>query len=160
MKAALSVVMAAIVHCTFAAVFTNDGVRLEFDAAGRVASLKECASGRELLRAKRPFVLVQHEKGKYELPSSFACEGSRLRYFFAKSDSRLEFDIEKFDGGWTFTFAGSDKLDKAREICVCDLAPVCTNNLGVYANMFSDDASGVCLRAYDLPLGKIGRAHV
>ena len=153
MKAALSVVMAAIVHCTFAAVFTNDGVRLEFDAAGRVASLKECASGRELLRAKRPFVLVQHEKGKYELPSSFACEGSRLRYFFAKSDSRLEFDIEKFDGGWTFTFAESDKLENAKEICVCDLAPVCTNYLGVYANMFSDDASGVCLRAYDLSLG-------
>ena len=36
MKTALLLVMAAIVNCTFAAVFTNDGVKLELDALGRV----------------------------------------------------------------------------------------------------------------------------
>jgi hypothetical protein len=153
MKAALSVVMAAIVHCTFAAVFTNDGVRLEFDAAGRVASLKECASGRELLRAKRPFVFVRHTSGKCELPSSFKAGDGRLDYSLAKSSARISFDMEPFAGGWTFTLAESGNLDKVSEICICDLAPACTNYLGVNANMFSDDASGVCLRSYDLPLG-------
>ena len=133
------------------AVFTNDGVRLSFDAKGRIGSLVELAGGRELIRSPRPFVLVRRSGGKAELPKSFRREGNRLVYSFAGEKDGVDFDVKTFPGGWTFTFGERTHRD-AKEILVCDLAPVCTNRIGVYANMLSDERSGVCLRAYDLKL--------
>ncbi|MBR2981876.1 MAG: hypothetical protein IKC80_01470, partial [Kiritimatiellae bacterium] len=132
-------------------VYVNDGVRLSFDARGRIDSLQETATGRELIRSPRPFVFLRRSGGKAELPKSFRAENGRLRYSFAGKGERISFSLEPFSGGWTFSF-DECTVSSVSEVAVCDLSVVCTNNLGVYANMFSDDRSAVCLRSYDLPL--------
>ena len=145
-----SLLLSAILNAS-SVVYTNDGVRLSFDAKGRIDSLQETATGRELVRSPRPFVFVRRSGGKAELPKSFGTESGRLCYFFADKDERISFSLEPFSGGWTFAF-DECAVSSVSEVAVCDLSVVCTNNLGVYANMFSDDRSAVCLRSYDLPL--------
>ena len=140
-------IAACCLLCAFgawAATFTNDGVRLDFDARGRIASLRELDTGRELIRTPLPFVQAVLRGGRREQPTSFRSEGSRLAYSFRDS-SEIAFDIAPFAGGWTFTFAECTHT-AAQEVVACDLALVCSNYVGDIANMFSDDASGVCLR--------------
>ena len=133
--------------------FTNDGVRLAFDAQGRLASLQELDTGRELIRRPLPFVQAILQNGRRDVPSTFRREGSRLIYTFPDA-SEIAFAVAPFQGGWTFTIADCTHT-AAQEIVACDLALVCSNYVGDIANMFSDDASGVCLRAYDLPMAML-----
>ena len=145
----------AVAACTLAAtastVFTNDGVRLEFDAQGRISSLAEIRSGRELVRAVRPFATVVHEDGSRERPVSFRREGGSLVYSLPRG-GELAFDIAAFGGGWTFSLRRVCGVGAIKEIVACEIAPACTNYVGALANMLSDDSSGVCLRSYDLSL--------
>ena len=131
-------------------VFTNDGIRLEFDARGRISSLRELGSGRELVRKASPFVSVSLADGRREQPLSFRYDGNSLSYSFP-SGGELSFAITPFGGGWMFTFSGCTRLE-AREVVACDIWPSCTNYVGALANMASDDTSGVCLRACDIDL--------
>ena len=125
--------------------FTNEWVSLDINGRGMVESLRERIGDRELVRNLRPFVSVRGEKCL-----GFSVDGDILRWRFGVGDVGLE--VIPFCGGWTFRIA-SCSLPPDAGIVVGDLAPVCTNYLGTYANMLSDEFSGVCLRAYDIPLG-------
>ena len=108
--------------------FTNDGVRLEFDAPGRVSSLKELRSGRELIRATRPFATIVRKNGRPDRPVSFSCDGGGLVYSFANGD-KLSFRVEAFGGGWTFGLRSVRCDDSAKEIMVCEIAPTCSQKV-------------------------------
>ena len=129
---------------------TNDGMRLEFDAQGRISSLMELETGRELIRDACPFATVIRSDSRRELPVSFRRDGERLAYSFA-GGGEVTFAIKPFDGGWMFTF-GECTLAAAREIIAGDIKPSCTNYVGALANMASDDFSGVCLRSCDIAM--------
>ena len=133
-----------------ACVFTNDGVRLAFDVQGRISSIRETVSGRELIRTARPFATAILAGGRRERPKSFRNVGYRLVYSFADT-SEISFTVSPFPGGWTFTFADCTHT-AAQAVVACELAPAFKNYVGALANMISDDSSGVCLRSYDIAL--------
>ena len=58
-----SLLLSAILNAS-SVVYTNDGVKLSFDAKGRIDSLQETATGRELVRSPRPFVFLRRSGGK------------------------------------------------------------------------------------------------
>ena len=144
-----AVAMLCVVAASGEGVFTNDGMRLEFDAKGRLSSLQELRSGRELVRQALPFATVIRPNGRRETPVAFRCSGDRLIYSFAR-DCELSFGIVPFSGGWTFELQSVRHEDTVQGIVAGEIAPVCTNYVGALANMLSDDASGICLRSYDL----------
>ena len=126
---------ATIFLCAAACAFTNDGVRLEFDAQGRMSSLRETVSGRELIRSARPFATAVLANGRRDRPVSFRNSGDRLVYSFADA-TEISFSIAPFAGGWTFAFADCTHT-AAQAVVACELAPACTNYVGALANMIS-----------------------
>lgn len=124
---------------------TNDNVEISFDASGGVSGLTELPAGRELVRVARPFVTIRGAKR-----TGFAAADGRLVWSFDKGEVVL--GVAAFPGGWTFTVE-SARIPDGSALTLGDLRPTCTNYVGTYANMLSDDESGVALRAYDIPLG-------
>ena len=120
--------------------FTNDGIRLEFDGRGRISSLRELDTGRELVREACSFLTIFRNDARREYPVSFRCDGDRLAYSFA-GGGEVSFSVKPFDGGWMFTFSGCTHAE-VNEIIAGDIKPSCTNYVGALANMMSDDSSG------------------
>ena len=145
-----SLCLAAVLSSAQGNVFTNDGIRLEFDVRGRISSLRELDTGRELVRDACSFLTVFRNDSRREYPVSFRCDGDRLAYSFANG-GEVSFSVKPFGGGWMFAFAGCTHAE-AREIIAGDIKPSCTNYVGALANMMSDDSSGVCLRSCDIEM--------
>jgi len=171
-----------------AADLENEYVALTFGEKGEIASIKDKASGRELVKKPMPFAEVVLEDGKKQTPmgfevkvkgeekvkvkgegeekvkvegqgqqrnlsvlhSSFITHHSSLTWFFP-GGGVLELSVTPFEGGWTFT---SEKftVEGAKTVEYMRVTPACDTYKGSYANMFSDDEDGVCIRAYDLGL--------
>ena len=134
-----------------AADLENEFVSLSFDALGRVVSLKEKPSGRELVKSPRPFALVRDDAGRSHPATAFSRDGNRLSYGFDGLEGRVALDVTPFAGGWTFAIADCT-VRETKFLTLGDLAVACGRDVGSYANMISDDRSAVCLRAYDIPL--------
>lgn len=126
--------------------FTNAHVVLSFDCAGAVDSIREVASGRELIGEAVPFVSVRLADGTVLAPASLTATGRSLDFGFgARGTCRL--GVTPFDGGWTFEteafdVAGADLLTFAR------IKPLCNARKGGLSNIVEDDASAVVIRAY------------
>ena len=152
-KAAAAVVAAAVASWAFGEGFENSLVKVAFGDRGEIVSIRNAASGRELLKKPTPFAEVTLEDGKTKLvPEAFAPEGGRLAWSFP-GGGRLELSSEPFDGGWTFkierfTVKGAKKLEAFR---IGSLA--CDKWRGGGLKMLSDEDDGVILMAYDLKLG-------
>ncbi|MBP5320472.1 MAG: LamG domain-containing protein [Kiritimatiellae bacterium] len=129
----------------------NRDVTLAIDRHGRIASLRERASGRELIGQPLPMVKATFRDGSRlaaceALPSG---EPNRLRWLFPRQAGSVDLSITPFDGGWTFRVEALQIPDATR-LTFCTLAPQCDTWRGVMANLVSDPDSGVALRAYDL----------
>ena len=130
-------------ECTF----ENPDVTLAFDEAGRISSLREKASGRELVAAASPMVAVTLKDGRELLPVSFAADGGLLRYGF--DGGRATIAVEPFEGGWTFTVRELTVKDAAK-LQFARVMPSSRKWLGLYVNGMSDEKSAVVLRAYEV----------
>lgn len=127
--------------------FANASVALRFDDAGRIASLRETTSGRELVAEAVPMVSVRRRDGQEWMPTSFCAKGDRLSYGFP--EGFVDLTVAPFDGGWTFTVSTFTVPD-ATALQFARVMPTCTKWNGVFVNGMSDERSAVVLRAYDL----------
>lgn len=131
------------------AVAGSDGVwrtPIEFDARGRIASLKD-ETGRELVSERVEMVRLVGSDGTARTVQSFRREGSGLRWTFADG-ACVSLALKPFDGGWTFTVTEAPTCGVSA-LTFAAVKPVCDKWVGNRANLFSDERSGVALRAYD-----------
>lgn len=134
-----------------AATFENFGVALAFDELGAICSLREKASGRELVTNRVPFASVLAGPGRRRLPvRSVARRGDdRLVWTFPFDAGELEMRVVPFDGGWAFKVERCTVKDVA-QISFGRVAPACAKWRGTFANAMSDERSAVCVRSADI----------
>ena len=132
-------------------VLKGSDATLTFDAHGRASSLKENATGRELLKEPQPMVTVIRADGKSAVPSVATVRDGLLVYSFGPSGGEAAISVTPFEGGWTFA-VDSFTVPDVQTLLLCQLHAVCAKWNGAFANMASDETSGVALRAYDLPM--------
>ena len=128
---------------------TNRFVTLDFDASGRIASLRERGTGRELVEKPVDFVVARPEKGRSLVPESFSVGGDgSLVWTFPGDAGSVRFSVSPFDGGWTFSCVGFSGRGVRLLECL-RLKPVPRKWIGRLSHMWSDESSGVAVRAYD-----------
>ena len=129
-----------------APVFTNAYVRLAFDDAGRLASLRENATGRELIAEPRPFVEARFADGTVGA-TALRAEGDALVFDIgARGCCRL--GVTPFDGGWTFRIREAN-LSDAEELVFAQIPkPSCAKKKGTLSNVVMDETSAVVIRGY------------
>jgi len=119
---------------------------LRMDESARIISIREKATGRELVAKQSPFLRATFEGGAEVESSSLRPSGKGgYEARFGKREGSVAFDVEPYFGGWTFrirkvTLEGVKSLQAGR------IVPACGKYVGNLANMVSDDDSGVCLR--------------
>ena len=146
-KSACAVLAAVVCNGVWAEVaYTNEFVRVAFDETGRVSSIRETVSGRELVGTKVPFVSVVRADGRTENPT--ACEGDGsggLRLSFSDGECRLA--VTPFKGGWTFQTVSFSVRD-CEKLTLGRILPACDREKGTLSNIVMDDRSAVVLRGY------------
>lgn len=100
--------------------FENGFVRLAFDEKGRVASIREKKSGRELIDERHAFVTVATRDGRVLEPVSLERRGDGTLSFGFPGGGSCELAFSPFDGGWTietrsFSVPDAEFLKFARE---------------------------------------------
>ena len=142
--------------------FENSAVELVFDTLGCVSSLREKASGRELVANVTAFATAKLKDGRTVAPRRIEeRKNGEFAWIFAGGLGEVVMAVEPFDGGWTFRVKSSTLKDVVK-FEFCRIEPVCAKWNGRFANAWSDEASGVCVRSYDLcgnPLS-VNRLHV
>lgn len=128
---------------------------LVLDQIGRISSLKEKSSGRELIAEALPFLSVSRA-GRAPLAARRLepRDGNRrLAFVFPGGQGEAIFRVDAFGAneGWTFTLE-SISVPDVEEVFMAKIRPVCTKWCGTMANILSDEASAVALRAYDVAL--------
>ena len=123
----------------------NEYVRLDIDDAGRLASLLEKASGRELVGTKLPLVEVRDAANGVNSPVSLTAENDLLVFAFAKGTCVLR--ITPFKGGWTFECQSCD-VPGVEKLVLAQVMPSCNARKGDMSNAVLDDRSGVVVRGY------------
>ena len=117
--------------------------QLVFDECGRVTSIRENETGRELVAKPFPFVKVLMAGRKSsDRATKLAREGDRLVFFWPDGRGELVLSTRRFAGGWLFTTESFTVAD-ARTLDMGCFLPVCTKYLGNSLTMMSDDASGI-----------------
>lgn len=127
---------------------TNDLAVLSLDRSGRVVSLVERETGRELAGAPTPFVCA--EGRTLDVPESCeALDAGRIRFRFPQSrgGGEIVLRVGSFGPGWEVEFEKAD-LPAATASVFGQVRPALTKYRGRLANMYSDDRSGVCVRSY------------
>ena len=121
---------------------------IAFDESGAVKSLRENATGRELVERRVPFVSVQRADGRWLDPVRMKMRGSRqMTFVFPDQAGEAVVSVKPFDGGWTYTV---DSLTVAgwRTFAFCRVVPKCGKWFGGFVNALSDESSVVCVRSY------------
>jgi len=139
--------MVAFVFCGRAeCVFSNEHVRAVFDGVGCLSSLRETASGRELVGTKVPFMTVTRADGTIVAPVACVGEGTAgLRFVFPDGECRLT--VAPFPGGWTFQTVSMSVKDCVT-LTLGRILPSCDKEKGGLSNVVMDDRSAVVLRGY------------
>lgn len=125
---------------------TNSFVTLDIDRAGKIASIRERATGRELVERPMPGVVAVAKDGRETSPTSFSRRGDALVWRFARGEAALS--VKPFEGGWSFRLDRATVPDAAGYMV--RIFPVMHRYVGWRANILSDDSSAVSLRVYDL----------
>ena len=139
---------------------TNSLAIVSFDEKGAVDSIVERASGRELIEKKTAFAYARFDRGRRSVPPRLMriLGGGRYEWEFHEGIGSLVLSVTPFEGGFTFrsescTVKGVDSVDYLR------IMPACRKWIGSIANMYSDERSAICLRAYAPPLVMTCRSH-
>lgn len=150
MKGLVFSVLAGIVGTVFADVtFENDLVTMRFDDRGRLASLAEKQSGRELIAEPQAFVTLSLTNGLERRSESVRLKEGRLVFDLSHQAGSITFGITPFDGGWTFACENLTVPAQSVKSLMCfRLNVACGKWSGGLSNVVSDEQSGVCVRAY------------
>ena len=133
-----------------AAAFTNDIATLEIDRAGRVTSLRERESGRELVTNRVSFCWLQRNGRRVYASSAVPRAHDALAFAFSDAAGELVLSFRSFGGGWTITAETCTVDSAAFDVLVpVRIQPMTVAHKGDMLNMLSDDRSGVVVRAYD-----------
>lgn len=133
------------------AALSNEFVYIVFDEKGCLASLRERATGRELVGEKVPFMTMRLEDGSEVAPESMWSGGGILGFVFPDGRGECRLEVSPFDGGWTFRTAHVS-LKGAAELVLGRVVPSCGKAKGPMSNVVADDRSAVVLRAYQCEL--------
>lgn len=129
-----------------ASAFSNHYVRLEFDDAGRLASLRENVTGRELIAEARPFAEIRTGSERAGSVSLSAADGDLVFGFGTRGRCRIS--VTPFDGGWTFRVREAD-LPGVDELVFAQIpSPACAEKKGTLSNVVMDRESAVVIRGY------------
>ena len=117
--------------------------RLAFNERGFVTSIRENATGRELVEKPFPFVKVLMDGRKStDRATKLAQDGDRLTFSWPDGRGELVLRTCRFEGGWLFT-TESFGITNATSLSMGCFLPVCTKYLGNSLTMMSDDESGI-----------------
>ena len=132
------------------ATLDGDAATLAFDTLGSVISLKEKATGRELVTSNVvAFVDAVLSNGVRMVGRRIERRGAeRFAFLFGKA-GEVELSVAPFKGGWTFAVEKCT-LKNVRQLSFCRLQPVCRKWQGAFANAWSDEQSAVCVRSGDI----------
>ena len=131
---------------------SNSFVDVVFDAEGCVSSIREKATGRELVGEKVPFMTMRLADGTEIAPESMRSQGGRLLEFvFPEGRGECRLSVAPFDGGWTFRTVKVSLAD-AVVLTLGRIVPSCAKTKDSMSNIVADDRSAVVLRAYQCEL--------
>ena len=135
-------------------VWTNDLATLEFNWAGGVKSLKERASGRELVNPGS-FVFVQAGNDLL-YPKGFSQTGDGLYCWQFGTNGAMTVRMHSFGPGWTYELT-EVTVPKIRQVYFGWLNPKIDKWVSNPLNGFSDERSAVILRSYRPEVGMHSR---
>ena len=129
------------------ACFADKSTTLVLDSAGCISSLREQATGRELVMRPTPFLRVAFANGR-NLPCRRLekLSETRFRCSFPGQVGDAEFSVAPFAGGWMFTLDRWAVKDAAT-VEFAGVCPACDKWKGSFANAWSDEASAVAVRS-------------
>ena len=128
----------------------GDASSLTLDSTGNIASIREKATGRELVSEPTPFARIEMENGSVRLARRITRAGEgRFVCTFQSGAGTAAFAVKPFPGGWTFTVEGLD-VPGARTLAFARVTPSCAKWKGGFANAWSDEQSAVAVRAAEL----------
>lgn len=147
--AVLAALSAASCRLPAADAYRADGrfVSLVLDGRGCVASLREKASGRELIAEPAPFAVVRTAAGRFLHPTAMKAKGDELVFSFEGGEASVR--LTPFDGGtgWTVETTGCTVPDA--DIFEFVRVPFAEARVrGIISNATVDDRSGVAVRGY------------
>lgn len=134
-----------------AATLENCHVLLKIDTQGRIFSLRDKASGRELLTHPQPLVSVRLKNGQQITTRKASRNGNALNFDFPRGLGSAVLDVDAHSDFFTFAVR-SLSVSNVDSLTFFTLPVTTTRYAGGMANMLSDDNEGVCLRGYDLPV--------
>lgn len=134
-----------------AATFSNDRATLAIDTRGRIASLRDKPSGRELLAKPRELVSARLKDGRQITARKATLRDGLLAFEFAGRQGSATLAIEPRKQHFTIAIRALTVPDVAN-LTFFNLLPVPVKYQGAMANMLSDDSDAVCLRGYELPV--------
>ncbi|MBR4654926.1 MAG: hypothetical protein IKO72_16335 [Kiritimatiellae bacterium] len=130
----------------------NELVRMEFDDTGKVVSIRERDTGRELVAKPSEFVVavaVPQGGARREIRPVSLAQDAEGRLVFGFGDAgEVVIAVRRFAGGWRFEVVRCNVRD-VRQLRLGRIRPVCTKYMGRLVNAASDDASAVCVRIYN-----------
>ena len=130
--------------------YDNSAVELAFDTLGCISSLREKAGGRELVSNVTAFAIVKFKNGRTAAPRRAEERANGcIAWIFPGKTGEVVMSVTPFDGGWIFKVESSSLKD-VEKFEFCRIVPVCSKWNGRFANAWSDDLSGVCVRSCDL----------
>ena len=134
------------------AVFTNDLAVLSLGGAGSISSLRETATGRELVASRCPVMRMECAGGEtLEANGMSRLPDGRFAAHLAsggKPAGTAVFSVATEPWGWTFVL---DSVPAGRDVRRAELwriKPMPHRYVGTFANASSDDRSFVALRPY------------
>lgn len=134
-----------------AVTLANKHVTLKLDEGGRAISLREKGSGRELLITPTPLVHVTYRDGLRATARAMRQVGKNLIFSLSNQRGEITMQVQSHTDFFSFKVLACS-VTNAATLNFCTLAPAVKKYVGGMANMLSDDESGVCLRAIELPL--------
>ena len=126
----------------------GDAATLTFDTLGCVMSLKEKATGRELVTNVTAFVSAKVGACDMVARRIERRGADRFAFLFGKA-GEVELSVAPFKGGWTFAVEKCTLKD-VRQLSFCNIKPACRKWRGDFANAWSDGQSAVCVRSGDI----------
>ena len=125
----------------------GDVATLSVDACGRVSSIRENATGRELVKSTVPFASAAFANGG--AAGRWRAKSAGGGIVLACAAGEVEFAVKPFEGGWEFRVVRST-LPSHAAFSFCRVAPDCAKWKGGFVNAWSDEESAVCVRSGDL----------
>ena len=140
---------AHLLSCVADISITNECAIFAFDGKGRITSIHERSSGRELLARPTPFIGIGLKNCGFLGADRMEIRDGTMVFSIPGGRGEVVLRSKPFVSGCTFEITDFN-VPMAQQLYVGRLAPSCNKWQGRRANMMSDERSGVCVRSYDI----------